>query len=223
MITTKIYSKPIARLDLESILQSDASLYPSSLTLRTLQNWYDTNSSNFINYYISNESHSEATIGVSISFPMKATFWKRLITGDLNEHEITGDMLLEQNCSLADEENEYGIHIWHIKKFELWNKLCLTNFRDRFWSDLQYSVDMLNSKNKKCIGFSSLCATDEGTRAMKKLGFDLQGYYDFIVQNRQGQLKVIHSTDIHAQNIKNKDEWKMIFQCGIYTRCIHSV
>ncbi|UJR17874.1 hypothetical protein I4U23_004773 [Adineta vaga] len=162
---------------------------------------------------------------MSISFPMKATFWKKLITGDLKEHEITDDMILEQNSSFysldnEQENDEYGIHIWHIKKLELWNKFCLTNFRDRFWSDLQYSVSVLNSKRMKCIGFSSLCATDEGTRAMKKLGFDLQGYYDFIVQNREGEVRVIHSTNFNEQIFKNEDEWKTIFKCGVYTKCI---
>lgn len=225
IVAPKIQAKQLTRSDLETFLKSDADIFPSSLTLHTLQSWYDKNPTNFLSHHIHDDSMSnnlpEENLGTLIAIPMKAKPWKELISGKFEEHKITSEMILEQHSSSwssEDFEQGYGIHIWHVEKSKLWNQFCSTPFREIFWSDLKLSVSVLSSKNMNCIGFSALCATEDGNRTFSKLGFSLKGCFDFTVQNRQGQLKVIHSTEGQLDSSNYEDEWKTIFECGMYVK-----
>ena len=219
MATLTIVERPIReqqlpRSDLDRLLQSDATLFPNSLTLGTLQSWYDANATNFLAYDIPDGQSSEETLGTLVAYPMKAKPWAQLINGELEEHAITSDMILPLSMSAwssDDYDLGYGVHVWHIEKAEGWNKATRKSFKEVFWSSLQRSADGLASKGMNCIGFSALCASTEGVRAFSNLGFRLQRYCDSVFQNRAGECKIMDSTTAD-------DEWKLLFKCAMYVK-----
>lgn len=222
IVNSKTYHNQMARSDLQQLLESDAAVFPCSLTLRTLQSWYDKNATLFLTYYKGYESTSndrpDEAIGWLVAFPMKANAWEQFINGHLEEHNITDDMILEQNSSSwtsEDLEKGYGIHIWHIEKSSSWNHVCSKPFKDVCYDDLQNSVVQLNSHNTHCKGFSALCATTEGTRAFIKLQFELIGEFDFVVENEHGGRKILHSLER-----PNENNWKIVFPCGMHVKRI---
>ena len=214
IVERSIREHQLPRSDLDYLLQSDASLFPNSLTLDTLQSWYDANATNFLGYYIQNGLTDEENLGTLVAYAMKAEPWTKLINGELEENAITSDMILPTSVSAwtsDDHDRGYGLHVWHIEKAEGWNKATRRPFKEVFWSSLQRSTDDLASKGMNCIGFSALCASAEGIRAFSNLGFRLQRYCDSVFQNRVGERKVIHST-------VDTDEWELIFQCAMYVK-----
>lgn len=220
----KMQGRKLSRSDLEEFLHSDAGIFPNCLTLDRLQSWYDKNSTNFLGHYLCDKysSHqlSKENFGTLIAIPVKTRFWKQLITGDLEEHKITSEMILDENpllWSLEDFQQGYAFHIWHVGKSALWNEFSSIPFKTMFWSELQHSISHLTVKKMFCIGFSALCATLEGARAFTNLQFQLAGYFDFIVENPEGHRTVIHSSKGQLE-CTDKRQCKFIFQCGLFIK-----
>ncbi|UJR16282.1 hypothetical protein I4U23_003188 [Adineta vaga] len=110
---------------------------------------------------------------MSISFPIKAKFWKKLITRDLKEHETRDDMVLEQNSSFysldnEQENDEYGIHMWHKQQlrfishayFDLYDTLQdnhkLGDYITVMNDTCKYILKVFKGKEKKAFIFDSI-------------------------------------------------------------------
>lgn len=150
------YLVPLDSSDLPALLNADASLYPSPLTLASLTSWTATAPYLSLKYVPS--STSKSPCGVCIVLPLLSRHWEALIRGNLKEWEITPDHIWSPSSPSAKGET-VGLHVWHIERFESWKKEWSeeNGFGTYCWKDVHNAVKfMLQSGCAGVIGYSGM-------------------------------------------------------------------
>ncbi len=144
-------TRPINFKDYQTLLELDKKVYPtdSPVTPGILDSWYKKNPEFGIIF-----ENSKGLGGMCIAIPLTKNGWTSLISGELAESELNEETIFDNN-----RDNELGIHIYHIEKFN-----SSTKFYDDSLKGLSKIVSNLKESNPelKVVGFSALCVTAQG-------------------------------------------------------------
>jgi hypothetical protein len=114
---------------LRNVLLADQTIYPVPLEFETAKSWVETNQLFSSSYSTVKSNEVEHQIdGVIIALPLDLDSWKELLTGKLKESNITSDHILSSFD--LQHENQFGLHIFHIEKYNGWDTKRLGNFSE---------------------------------------------------------------------------------------------
>jgi hypothetical protein len=150
------YLVPLDPSDLPALLGSDASLYPSPLTLASLASWTTAAPYLSLKYVLSPTSKSPC--GICISLPLLSHYWEFVIRGDLKEWDITPEHLWSPSNPSTHGER-VGLHVWHIERFGDWKQEWGNEygFGEYCWKDIHSATKfMLQNGCERIIGYSGM-------------------------------------------------------------------
>ncbi|KAH0613726.1 uncharacterized protein H6S33_005612 [Morchella sextelata] len=202
----------VSPADLPPLLDADASLYPSPLTLSTLSSWTSTAPSLSFKYLPTTESTSPC--GVCIILPLFSMHWEALIRGELKEWDITP-------AHLGIEDEAVGLHVWHIERFEAWQR-DWGSFGSWAWKDLEKAVErMVVGGSKGVIGYSALCVTPAGEHLFRELlGFTDSRYYSgqVVVKDAGSGRTEIVEREVWERTPSEQKKGEIVAQCRMLVR-----
>ncbi|KAA8895930.1 hypothetical protein FN846DRAFT_921973 [Sphaerosporella brunnea] len=133
------------------LLSSDASIYPSPLTLTTLTSWIRAAPTHALSYQC---PHTSALAGVVVALPLRARFFTLVSAGVIKEWEIASEMIS------PSEEAVGGVHIWHVERYAGWRREW-GRFGDAVMEDLGLAGE---------ARWSAMCVTEKGRGMMRRFG-----------------------------------------------------
>jgi ribosomal protein S18 acetylase RimI-like enzyme len=187
--------RQILKKDYKKILQLDKKVYPTPkpVTEKIVSNWYSKNPE----FGLVMEEGKKA-VGYLISIPINKGGWKRLISGNLVEAEMTDKQLFD-----AARDNSVYIHIYHIEKFAKGKGLSKIML-----NELIKRVKPLDIK-----GFSAFCVTLSGINLFESFGFKEGSFISKeYIMKRGNKLFVF---ELSPEEIKQKIKEGY----GLVTRC----
>jgi len=145
-------SRKIQDKDTNLILERDRKVYPTQfpVTREIMKSWYINNPEFGVIFEQNNKIE-----GVLVAIPLNNLSWEKLISGKLKESEMNKKTIFNNS-----QDNELGIHIYHIEKLN-------SSIKEFYKISLDYLASLHNNLKKKnrdlkIIGFSGLCVTKEG-------------------------------------------------------------
>lgn len=115
-------------------------MYPVPLNFERLQNWVAQSPELSVCYVDSAgegcDSPGDAVeIGAVIVLPLRKNQWEELLVGKLKEIEVDASTMFES--SDADEPQDVGLHIFHIERFEGYERAKLQRFAEFVLEDVR--------------------------------------------------------------------------------------
>jgi hypothetical protein len=142
----------------KEIHSSDQDIYPAPLTYGRLKSWIDACPELSISYkiFIDESGNPTPLAGVLIALPIKPTHWKDLLVGNLKEWNILPSMFATNDQKSLD----VGIHIFHIEKYNAWNKEIGKVDGRRSFAEMALGdvAEIVEKKGWKILGYSGLCS-----------------------------------------------------------------
>lgn len=128
---------------LRSIHASDQEMYPAALPLRRLQDWVEAAPWLSIEFVVNN-----TPIGVVVALPVKGSSWDRLLRGTLMETDI--------EASRDFGEDQVGIHIFHVERYETSSTQDAVRFRGFGNYAVSAVLDAARARGYKILGTSGM-------------------------------------------------------------------
>jgi hypothetical protein len=142
--------------DLEFISSCDRVVYPTAKPVEPTQmeSWLRRCPDFGSLYFVDGDDRN--VVGMTLSIPLNASGWEKLITGSLQESDIAAEHLFD-----PDKDTQLGVHLYHIEKR---TSVFGTPFITFELHSLARAVDHLRAIQPKLtvLGFSGLAASLSG-------------------------------------------------------------
>lgn len=144
--------REITPKDYEFLLELDKKVYPTEfpVTEDIVASWYQKNPEFGLIF-----EEGLNIEGMCIAIPLNRNGWEGLTSGKLLESELDENTIYD-----SARDDEMGIHIYHIEKFDYEKK----DFHKKALKGLSKLISSMKGENPKfkVIGFSALCVTLQG-------------------------------------------------------------
>lgn len=156
-------SPPLKRAKVDEALtheiySSDQSIYPAPLTYDRLKSWVDACPELTVAYQVPNDEAGKnlSLAGVVVILPIQANYWKDVLGGNLKETDILPSHFVTNDQA----EEEVGLHIFHIEKYEAWDSEIRKYTTQPSFAKfaLQDAREVAKGKEWKVIGYSGMCS-----------------------------------------------------------------
>ncbi len=193
--------RKITEEDYKVLLELDKKVYPTNnpVTPEILNQWFKRNPE----FGIVFEEDGKIT-GMLIIIPLSKKGWDSLISGDMEEADMKGNLIFN-----SKNENQIGLHGYHIEKFNNEKRFFQKSFKA-----LKEVLDKINP-DLKILGFSGYAVTTEGiSLAYNKLNMKERTYIsDEHMMEKDGKLKIITKLNQNKLNTLLKDDYVYHNRC----------
>ncbi|KAF8472460.1 hypothetical protein BDZ91DRAFT_715112, partial [Kalaharituber pfeilii] len=161
-------------------LSADNNIYPSPLTVSTLQSWANICPAFFLQYV--HPLNQSEIVGICIAIPILAPYWDDLIAGRIREWEVRPEMLYSRDR--VREPVQVGLHVWHVERFSSWDR-AWGGFGRLAWKDIEAVMEREGIETQAgsdsgvlMKGYSALAVTEDGLRLFRdNLGWERSKEY----------------------------------------------
>lgn len=148
---------PIPDAVLRAVYASDQDMYPVALSYSRLRAWVDASPDLSICF----QDSAAAVAGVIIVLPLQRRHWEDLLVGGLKEPDIEPESIVflgdGSGGALGEKEEEVGLHVYHIERFDVIAAECGEGAERRRFSEYALAEVVKRVENRpawKVVGMS---------------------------------------------------------------------
>ncbi|KAK1754454.1 hypothetical protein QBC47DRAFT_414419 [Echria macrotheca] len=176
--TSSMSTYPIDEATLKAVYASDQEMYPAPLPYERLQAWVE--SSGGLSMCFKNPTDpAQGLIGVIITLPVKETYWRRLLRGEIKEMEIVPESMLASLLQ-GNATQKVGLHVSHVERFTESEPGVRGGFAATALDEVLGRARLRT--DWEVVGLSALTATPAGKKTFQRLGFEPTGYRETFIQ-----------------------------------------